>query len=231
MGKQLRQQRRGKGGAVYRSPGHRHLSSIRYPNVDAGNGKIVDLIHAPGRSGPLAKVDFSGKSVLMLAAEGMTVGKTVSYDLGATDLSPGNVVPLSTVPEGSFVYNIEGQPGDGGKFVRVAGTSATVVSRGDKVVVLMPSGSFKTFDPRCRVSLGVVAGGGQREKPFGKAGNKFHAYRSKAKANFKVKGVAMNAVNHPHGGGGHPHVGKPSTVGRNASPGRKVGRLSPKRRK
>jgi large subunit ribosomal protein L2 len=231
MGKQLRQQRRGKGGAVYRSPGHRHISSIRYPNVDAGNGKIVDLIHAPGRSSPLAKVDFSGESVLMLAAEGMTVGKTVSYDLGATDLNPGNVVPLSTVPEGSFVYNIEGQPGDGGKFVRVAGASATVVSRGDKVVVLMPSGSFKTFDPRCRASLGVVAGGGQREKPFGKAGNKFHAYRSKAKANFKVKGVAMNAVNHPHGGGGHPHVGKPSTVSRNASPGRKVGRLSPKRRK
>lgn len=231
MGKQLRQQRRGKGGAVYRNPGHRQIGSIRYPNVDAGNGKIVDLVHAPGRSGPLAKVDFSGERVLMLAAEGMTVGNTVSYDLGATDLSPGNVVPLSTVPEGSFVYNIEGQPGDGGKFVRVAGASATVVSRGNKVVVLMPSGSFKTFDPRCRASLGVVAGGGQKEKPFGKAGNRFHAYRSKAKANFKVKGVAMNAVNHPHGGGGHPHVGKPSTVSRNASPGRKVGRLSPKRRK
>jgi len=95
----------------------------------------------------------------------------------------------------------------------------------------MPSGSFKTFDPRCRASLGVVAGGGQKEKPFGKAGNKFHAYRSKSKANFKVKGLAMNAVDHPHGGGGHPHVGKPSTVSRNASPGRKVGRLSPKRRK
>jgi large subunit ribosomal protein L2 len=231
MGKQLRQQRRGKGGAVYRSPGHRHISSIRYPNVDAGTGRIVDLIHAPGRSGPLAKVDFAGENVLMLAAEGMMVGKAVSYDLGVTDLSPGNVVPLSSVPEGSFVYNIEGQPGDGGKFVRAAGASATVVSRGDKVVLLMPSGSFKTFDPRCRASLGVVAGGGQREKPFGKAGNKFHAYRSKSKAYFKVKGVAMNPVNHPHGGGGHPHVGKPSTVSRNASPGRKVGRLSPKRRK
>jgi large subunit ribosomal protein L2 len=120
MGKQLRQQRRGKGGAVYRSPGHRHISSIRYPNVDAGTGRIVDLIHAPGRSGPLAKVDFAGENVLMLAAEGMMVGKAVSYDLGVTDLSPGNVVPLSSVPEGSFVYNIEGQPGDGGKFVRAA---------------------------------------------------------------------------------------------------------------
>ncbi len=231
MGKQLRQQRRGKGGAVYRSPGHRHLGNVRYPNVDAGTGKIVDLIQAPGRSGPLAKVDFAGENVLMLAAEGMMVGKDISYDVGASDLAPGNVVNLATVPEGSFVYNVEGKPGDGGKFVRAAGTSATVVSRGDKVVLLMPSGSFKTFDPRCRASLGVVAGGGQREKPFGKAGNKFHAYRSKAKAYFKVKGVAMNPVNHPHGGGGHPHVGKPSTVSRNAPPGRKVGRLSPQRRK
>ncbi|MBI0583613.1 MAG: 50S ribosomal protein L2 [Methanomassiliicoccus sp.] len=231
MGKQLRQQRRGKGSAVYRNPGHRQIGCIRYPNVDAGAGKIVDLIHAPGRSGPLAKVEFGGERVFMIAAEGMMVGNEVNYETGSADLSPGNVVPLSSVPEGSFVYNVEGQPGDGGKFVRVAGASATVVSRGGKVVLLMPSGSFKSFDPRCRASLGVVAGGGQREKPFGKAGNKYHAYRSKAKANFKVKGVAMNPVNHPHGGGGHPHVGKPSTVGRNAPPGRKVGRLSPKRRK
>lgn len=230
MGKQLRQQRRGKGTAVYRNPGHRQLGDIRYPRLDATAGTIEDLVHAPGRSGPLAKVDFAGKKVLMIAAEGMMVGKDVTYgDEG--EISPGNVLPLGSVPEGTFIYNIEGQPGDGGKFVRTAGSSATVVSRGEKVVVLMPSGAFKSFDPRCRVSVGVVAGGGMKEKPFGKAGNKFHAYRSKSKAYLKVKGVAMNPVNHPHGGGGHPHVGKPSTVSRNAPPGRKVGRLSPKRRK
>ena len=106
-----------------------------------------------------------------------------------------------------------------------------MVSKGGKVVLLMPSGSFKSFDPRCRASIGTVAGGGHKEKPFGKAGNKFHAYRSRSKANFKVKGVAMNPVNHPHGGGSHPHVGKPSTVGRNAPPGSKVGRLAPQKKK
>ena len=95
----------------------------------------------------------------------------------------------------------------------------------------MPSGEFKSFDPRCRATVGVVAGGGLKEKPFAKSGNKYHAYRSKSKAYFKVKGIAMNAVDHPHGGGGHPHVGVPSTVSRNAAPGRKVGRLSPKRRR
>ncbi len=230
MGKQLRQQRRGKGTSVYRSPSHRHVADIRYPRLDATSGTIEDLVHAPGRSGPLAKVDFAGRKVFLIAAEGMMVGEDVSYGV-AGSIPPGNVVPISSVPEGTFVYNIEGQPGDGGKFVRTAGTSATVVSRGDKVVLLMPSGSFKSFDPRCAASVGVVAGGGMKEKPFGKAGNKVHAYRSKSKATFKVKGLAMNAVDHPHGGGGHPHVGKPSTVSRNAPPGRKVGRLSPKRRK
>lgn len=230
MGKHLRQQRRGRGGSVYRNPGHRQMGDIQYPRVNATAGKIVDLVHAPGRSGPLAKVDFDGDQVLMIAAEGMTVGNNISYGVTG-QVAPGNVVPLSSVPEGTYIYNIEAQPGDGGRFVRTAGSSATLVSRGDKVVVLMPSGAFKAFDPRCRASIGVVAGGGQKDKPFGKSGNKFHAFRSKSKAYFKVKGVAMNPVNHPHGGGGHPHVGKPSTVSRNAPPGRKVGRLSPKRRK
>ncbi len=230
MGKQLRQQRRGRGSTLYRNPGHRQIGNIQYPRVDATTGRVEDLIHAPGRGSPLAKVDFDGEKVLMIAAEGMMVGKNITYGV-AGEISPGNVVPLSKVPEGSFIYNIEGQPGDGGKFVRTAGTSATVVSRGDKVVVLMPSGSFKSFDPRCLASIGVVAGGGMTDKPFGKAGAKFHAYRSKSKAHLRVKGQAMNAVDHPHGGGGHPQVGKPSTVSRNAPPGRKVGRLSPKRRK
>ncbi|NLI74237.1 MAG: 50S ribosomal protein L2 [Euryarchaeota archaeon] len=230
MGKRLRQQRRGRGNPGYRSPSHRHVKDIRYPRLDATSGVIEDLVHAPGRSSPLAKVDFDGKKALMIAAEGMMVGNEINYNVPGK-ISPGNVVPIKNVPEGTFIYNIEGQPGDGGKFVRTAGTSATVVSRGDKVVVLMPSGTFKSFDPRCSATIGVVAGGGMKEKPFGKAGNKIHAYRSRSKATFTVKGQAMNAVDHPHGGGGHPQVGKPSTVSRNAPPGRKVGRLSPKRRK
>jgi large subunit ribosomal protein L2 len=78
--------------------------------------------------------------------------------------------------------------------------------------------------------VGIVAGGGRGDKPFGKSGKKYHALKSKAKMHFKVSGVAMNPVDHPHGGGAHKHVGKPSTVSRNAPPGRKVGRLSPKKK-
>ncbi|MEM0448991.1 MAG: 50S ribosomal protein L2 [Methanomassiliicoccales archaeon] len=230
MGKQLRQQRRGRGGPVYRSPSHRHLGAVGHPEGDNVIGKIIDIVHAPGRSGPLAKVQFANCVQHILAAEGMMVGQEIVIG-GNAPIASGNVLPLASLPEGTLVHNIEARPGDGGKFVRTSGSAATLVSRGEKVIVLMPSGEFKSFDPRCRASIGTVAGGGHTEKPFGKAGNKFHAYRSRAKAYFKVKGIAMNAVNHPHGGGGHPHVGKPSTVGRNAPPGRKVGRLSPKKRK
>jgi len=230
MGKHLRQQRRGCGGSVYRSPSHRHLGKARHPEGASLTGRVTDIVHAPGRLGPIAEVEFNGKTQLMLAAEGMMVGQEVLTGPNVP-FTAGNVLPLAALPEGTLVHNIEARPGDGGRYVRTSGSSATVVSRGDKVVMLMPSGMFKTFDPRCRASIGTVAGGGHTEKPFGKAGNKFHAYSSRSKAYFKVKGVAMNPVNHPHGGGSHPHVGKPSTVGRNAPPGRKVGRLSPQKKK
>lgn len=229
MGKNLRQQRRGRGTSTYRSPSHKHVAEVKHPAFDHGSGKVVDLIHAPGRNTPLAEVDFDGEVIPMIAAEGMQVGQEVDVGSGAAIYS-GNTLPLSGIPEGTPIYNVEGHPGDGGKFVRTAGTYGSIVSRGKKVVVLMPSGEFKTFDPRCKATVGVVAGGGQKEKPFGKAGAKYWAFKSKAKAHFKVRGVAMNPVDHPHGGGSHQHVGKPSTVSRNAPPGRKVGHLSPKKR-
>jgi large subunit ribosomal protein L2 len=230
MGKRLVQQRRGKGTPTYRSPSHKHVSDVKHHAIDHASGTVLDLVHAPGRNCPLAAVNFDGDVVHMIASEGMQVGQEVKMGVGAPIYS-GNTLPLAGVPEGTPVYNVEGRPGDGGKFVRTAGTSATFVSRGKKVVILMPSGEFKTLDPQCKATVGIVAGGGQKEKPFGKAGDKYHAYKSKAKAHFKVRGVAMNPVDHPHGGGSHQHVGKPSTVGRNAPPGRKVGRLSPKKRK
>ncbi|MBN1110031.1 MAG: 50S ribosomal protein L2 [Methanomassiliicoccales archaeon] len=231
MGRQLRQQRRGRGGSTYRSPSHRHVGEIKHPQVKLGKGTVVDIVHAPGRNSPVAEVRFGdGNKEKIIAVEGLTVGQDINVD-GSRSLRPGSVMSLSNIPEGTLVHNLEARPGDGGKFVRTAGTYATVVTKGDTVVVQMPSGAFKNFDPHCRAGIGIIAGGGAKEKPFAKAGKKFHAYRSKSKAYFKVKGVAMNAIDHPHGGGGHPHVGKPSTVSRNAPPGRKVGRLSPKKKR
>ncbi|MEM2943336.1 MAG: 50S ribosomal protein L2 [Methanomassiliicoccales archaeon] len=230
MGKNLRQQRRGRGGSQYRSPSHRHLGDIRLPPIVEGTGKIIDIVHAPGRTGPLAEIEVNGNVFKMIASEGMAIGQEIV--IGRSEMiAPGNIMTLANIPEGTLVYNIESRPGDGGKFVRCAGNAAVIVSKGAKVVVQLPSGAMKSFDPRCRAVIGVVAGGGHKEKPFGKAGVKFHAYRSKSKAYFKVRGVAMNPVDHPHGGGSHQHVGRPSTVSRNAPPGRKVGRLSPRKKK
>jgi len=216
---------------TYTSPSHRHVGEIKHPYIQMKTGTVTDIVHAPGRNSPVAEIKFeNGKKDKIIAVEGLMVGKSVSMD-GTTDLNLGSVLPLANIPEGTLVHNLEAKPGDGGKFVRTAGTYATVVTKGDTIVVQLPSGAFKNFDPRCRAGIGIIAGGGASEKPFAKAGKKFHAYRSKSKAYFKVKGVAMNAVDHPHGGGGHPHVGKPSTVSRNAPPGRKVGRLSPQKKR
>ncbi|MCL2607854.1 MAG: 50S ribosomal protein L2 [Methanomassiliicoccaceae archaeon] len=229
MGKRLITQRRGRGGPQYLSPSHRHVDDVRLPAFDEGEGTISDLIHAPGRTCPLSEVVFNGKKDYLLAAEGVKVGQKIT--VGGGEIRPGNVMMLSKIPEGTPIHNIEGVPGDGGKYAKTAGTSASVVSRGEKVVILMPSGVLKEFNPRCRAAIGVVAGGGRDDKPFAKSGKKYHTLRSRSKAHLKVSGVAMNPVDHPHGGGSHPHVGKPSTVGRNVPPGRKVGRLSPQKKK
>lgn len=231
MGKRIGSQRRGQGSALYRSPSHRHLGEVTHPKVEDGVGTVENIVHSPGHTVPVADILLqpSGMRFLMLAPSGLKVGQKVFYGSQAR-IAPGNTLHLGSIPEGTPIYNIEAKPRDGGKFARAGGTSAYVVSQGKMTTVRLPSGAFKNFKPTCRATIGVLAGGGRTDKPFAKSGKKFYAYQSKAKAYLKVKGIAMNPVNHPHGGGNHPHVGVPSTVSRNAPPGRKVGRLSPKKR-
>jgi large subunit ribosomal protein L2 len=230
MGKRIIPRRRGRGTSTYRSPSHRHKGVPRYPKGVKGQGVVKDIFHAPGRSTPMASVSYEDRSALMLAPEGLRVNQTVQLGPGSP-VELGNTLPLEEIPEGTLIHNIESTPGDGGKFVRTAGTSASIVTRGKKVIVQMPSGSFKNFDGKCLATIGILSNSGRNEKPFAKAGKKYHAYRSKAKRPKKVKGIAMNAANHPHGGGGHPHVGTQSSPSYNAPPGRKVGRLAPKPKK
>jgi large subunit ribosomal protein L2 len=230
MGKRVGSRRRGAGSATYRSPSHRHSGNIVYPR-QMGEAKVVDIQHAPGRTAPIMLLKFTeakGRTKL-IAPEGIQVGQKIC--LGSGNVERGAVLPLSQIPEGTLIHNIEITPTDGGKLVRAAGTSATIVSHGEKAVVQLPSGHFKALNPACLATVGVVAGGGRGEKPFAKAGKKFHAFRSTSKAYLRVRGVAMAPVNHPHGGGSHQHVGRPSTVGSDAWPGQKVGRFSPQRKK
>ncbi|MCD6275986.1 MAG: 50S ribosomal protein L2 [Thermoplasmata archaeon] len=231
MGKRIIPQRRGHGSSVYRAPSHRYAGRPVNPKIREGRGYVVEIFHDPGHTAPLARVKFeSGEEYLMIAHLGMYEGQEIQVGENA-EIRPGNVLPLGSIPEGVPIYNIEARPGDGGKYIRSGGNYAQVVTHGVKTTVQMPSGEFKPFDPKCRATIGIIAGGGRKEKPMLKAGKIYHAWRSKARKHVRVRGVAMNAVNHPHGGGNHQHVGRPSTVSRHAPPGRKVGRLSPKKKK
>ncbi len=231
MGKSLIQQKRGKGSHTYRSPSFRYYGNVSYPKESKDvEGEIVELIGCPGHSAPLAHVKYNnGEDVLMLAPEGIRIGETINSGI-KTPIKPGNIMPLKNIPEGTLIYNIEAQPGDGGKFVRSAGTFAKVTGKiKNKVIVLLPSKKEKNFNPECRASIGILAASGRKEKPFLKAGTKYHAMRARNKLYPTVSGVSMNAVDHPFGGTSSHTKGRPTQSSRNAPPGRKVGKIAPRR--
>ncbi len=229
MGKRILSQRRGRGTSKFKIPSHRYLGEIKYPYDKEFEGVVEDIVRDAIHSAPIAVVrSQEGKSLMFLAAEGIKVGDKIK--ITDSEIAIGNVLPIGKIPEGYPVYNIEMEPGDGGKLVRAAGSYATIVSHtGDKTVIQLPSGAFKTLSSQCRATIGIPAGGGRGEKPFVKAGKKYHYARARGKVYPLVRGVAMNPVSHPHGGGSHQHVGRPSTVSKNAPPGRKVGSIGARR--
>ena len=227
MGKRIISRRRGAGTSRYRSPSHRHHGAIYHPTPSlVGEGKVVSIVPAPGRTAPVAEVRApNGGLVRTLAIAGLATGDAIAFHQGRVDR--GAILALKEIPDGSLVSNLEVKPFDGGRLVRAAGTSALVVAHtGKEVTVQLPSGAFKTFLATCRAQVGAVAGGGRTERPIVKAGKKYWVTRSLARPYFKVRGIAMNPVSHPFGGGAHQHVGRPSTVSSGTWPGAKVGRFS-----
>jgi len=228
MGKRLKQQARGKGTPKYRAPSHRYKYTVKYPPKQ-GEGVVRRLINDPAHTALVAEVVYAnGKKGYLLAPEGMRVDQKV--EVGGSKVALGNVLHLGEIPEGTLIYNIEKQPQDGGKLVRSSGTYATVISHEDgQTVVQLPSKQMKTFSSSVRATIGVASGGGRTEKPMLKSGKKFHALQSKAQSHIRVSGVSMNAVDHPFGGGQHDIKGRPTTVSKNAPPGRKVGLIKARR--
>lgn len=230
MGKRLIQQARGKGGPTYRAPSFRYYGKAKFrAPQEPIDGTVRDFVKCPGHTAPLAAIEYDDKKTLLLIApEGLKVGDRVTC--GATEIAPGNILELQNIPVGTVLFNIESQPGDGGKFCRSSGTFARLVEKSNGMVsVELPSKKIKKFKASCRASVGIVAGGGRKEKPLLKAGKAYHRARARNKLYPRTTGVAMNAIDHPHGGTASSNIGRPSIAPKNAPPGRKVGKIRPKR--
>lgn len=223
MGKRIISRARGKGGPRYRSPGHRFAGAIKYPDKDA---IVIDIVHDPGRDAPLAKIrQEDGKEILIVAAEGMKVGDKISEKRAA---ETGNILKLSKIPKSTNVFAVENLPKSGPKLCCSPGTHAIIISHEPgRVIVQMPSKAFKFLNPNCMATVGIPAGGGQRDKPFVKAGQKFFAMEARNKLYPRTSANKMNPVDHPFGGRTKP--GTPKSLPRNAPPGAKVGSIASRR--
>jgi large subunit ribosomal protein L8e len=186
---------------------------------------------------PLARVVFRDpyryklRTETFIATEGMHTGAFVYCGKKAT-LTVGNVLPVGGLPEGTIICNVEEKAGDRGALARTSGSYATVIghsSDDNKTRIRLPSGAKKTISGSSRASVGIVAGGGRIDKPLLKAGRAYHKYKAKRYNWPRTRGVAMNPVDHPHGGGNHQHIGKASTIARSAVPGQKVGLIAARR--
>ncbi|WFD07351.1 60S ribosomal protein L2 [Malassezia vespertilionis] len=200
-------------------------------------GLVKEIIHDAGRGAPLAHVTFRDPyrykmvTETFIAAEGMHTGQFVYCGKKAT-LSVGNVLPLSSLPEGTIVCNVEEKSGDRGALARTSGNYATIIGQDPEhntCRIRLPSGAKKTVPDSSRATVGVVAGGGRIDKPLLKAGRAFHKYKVKRNSWPRTRGVAMNPVDHPHGGGNHQHIGHSSTVKRDSVPGQKAGLIAARR--
>ncbi len=227
MGKNLIQQKRGKGSPSYRSPSFRFAGAAGVEDKDAY--QILELLKDPAHTAPVAKVEYDdGTYGIVIAPEGVREGEEFEIEDG--EVKRGNVLKLDNIPVGTKVFNIEKQPGDKGKFARSGGTSAKVVGKGDgEVMVQLPSKQVRSFHPECKATVGVAAGGGRTEKPMMKAGNMHKKRKARNKLYPKVSGVAMNSLSHPFGGTSSSHKGRPTIAPKNAPPGRKVGKIRPKK--
>jgi len=230
----MKVQRRGRGSPRYaarkNSPG-----KSKYPfnyHQEPISGEVVELLHNPGKSAPLARVVLEDNSEFFSpASEGFFVGMKIQIGTGSK-IALGSIMPVGELTPGMPIYNIENRPGDGGSFCRAGGAFGEIISvENDTVFVKMKSGQKRKIDPKCLCTVGIVAGGGRTVKPFMKAGNKHHLMKAKGGRIYPcVRGYAMNAVDHPHGGSGHNSAGrqkvKPKKFG---APGQKAGFIGAKR--
>ncbi len=234
MGKNLTSQKRGKGTSVYRSHGFRYAGVVKHHDYSEQEkngkitGKVKDIVHSAGHYAPIAVVTYGEKEALEIAPFGIRIGDELSAGPKA-EMKDGNVVPLASIPEGTLIFNIELMPGDGGKFVRTSGCFARLISKTEnRVTVLLPSKKEHAFNPECRATIGVIAGGGRTEKPILKAGTMAKKRGARGRLYPITSALSMNAVAHPFGGSSSAAKNGPTIARRHAPAGAKVGMLRPR---
>lgn len=205
----------------WRGGGHKR----RYRLIDFARDKdgiparVVSREYDPNRSAWITLLHYAdGEKRYILSPVSLEIGRGVEAGEQA-EVQVGNTMPLQRIPLGAEIHNLELRVGSGGKVARSAGTSAKLIGKeGDRAHVRLPSGEVRIFNTACRATIGVVSNPDHKNVKHGKAGRIRHLGRRP-----KVRGVAMNPVDHPHGGGeGRARVGRPqvSPTGKLAKGGR-----------
>ena len=183
----------------HRGGGHKR----RYRIVDFRRSKdrvpakIAALEYDPNRSAHIALLHFAdGEKRYVIAPVGVRVGDQIVTGQEA-DIKPGNALPLKNIPTGTMVHNVELKPGRDGQLVRSAGASAQLMAKeGDRALLRLPSGELRYVPVTCRATIGQVGNTDHENVSLGKAGRSRWLGRRPG-----VRGIAMNPVDHPHGGG------------------------------
>ena len=197
--------------ARHRGGGHKRKYRIIdfKRNKDGVPANVAAIEYDPNRSARIALLHYlDGEKRYILAPAGLKVGDQVESGPDA-DVKPGNALPLANIPVGSVIHNIELQPGKGAQMVRSAGTAAQLMAKeGAYATIRLPSGEFRMVLQACRATLGQVGNVEHENMVVGKAGRS--RYLGKRP---HVRGVVMNPVDHPHGGGeGKAPIGRPGPV-------------------
>ena len=207
--KSLLQPLKSNGGMTTRHQGGGHKRMYRVIDFkrdkDDIPAKVASIEYDPNRSANIALLNYAdGEKRYIIAPYGIQVGDTVVSG-ASVDIKPGNALPLSAIPVGTVVHNVELRPGQGGQMARSAGSSVQLMAKEGKYATLrMPSGEMRMVLDRCRATIGLVGNIDQENVNIGKAGRS--RWLGIRPAN---RGVVMNPVDHPHGGGeGRSPVGR-----------------------
>jgi large subunit ribosomal protein L2 len=195
----------------FRGGGHKRLYRVVdfKRNKDGIPAKVATIEYDPNRSARIALLNYSdGEKRYIIAPIGLEVGAEVISGSNV-DIKVGNALPLSDIPLGTIVHNIELKPGKGGQLARSAGMGAQIMAKEGKYVTLrLPSGEFRMVFNQCRATVGQVGNVEHEGEVIGKAGRSRYLGRRPHQ-----RGVVMNPVDHPHGGGeGRAPVGRSSPV-------------------